>query len=164
MAKRRLGVKVRVQLSEDVTQYLIKTKATLHSPAITLEVHRGAAILAAEVKRRAPRDTGALASGVYVASTVRSDYREVTRQRNGQRVSSPLRYPPKAGQVLVAQSVFYTLWVEKGRKAARSADKRGVGRMKRRPYFRPGIRAATPLAESYIKRRLEAILAKEMGT
>lgn len=144
---------------------------TFRSPQVTIEMQRGAEIMAVSARRRAPAGpTGLLRKGIYTASSVRNNYQQLTR-RGGQKVSSPLKFPPRRGQVLIVSSTFYGRFVEKGRKPRsrevssdgtllRRAVGRQGGRKRGRPFFRPGLKAAQPTAQAFIVRRLERLIAQ----
>lgn len=147
---------------------------TLRSPQVTIEMQRGAEIMAESARRRAPVGaTGLLRKGVYTASSVRNNYQQLTR-RGGQKVNSPLKFPPRRGQVVIVTSTFYGRWVERGRKRrdamygpgfeGKSHERRAVGlqgrRKRGRPFFRPGIKAAQPTAEAFVVRRLERLITQ----
>lgn len=167
-AKKRNLVAVAVR--DDVSWRLKAVGLTLRSPQMTKELQRGAGILVAAVQRKAPVGaTGNLRRGVYSASPLRNDF--VQLMRRGKKLNSPLKRPPVRGQVLVVSSTYYTLWVEKGRKArtadaTRSAkhERRAVGlqggRKRGRPFFYPAIKAARPSAEAFIARRIERLIVQ----
>jgi hypothetical protein len=160
MASRRN--KINIKIEDHATKALQGVALTLRSPQITQEMQRGAEIMAHAVKQRAPVRTGALKGGVYTASSLKDN--RPTIMRKSTNVVQGLRYPPRKGQVLVVSGTYYGRWVESGRKKKAGSDGgRSVGRMKRRPFFRPGIRAARPSAESYIRRRIERLIQEKAG-
>ena len=148
---RRNAVRIKIEGIQDVEKRLATVGLTLRSPAVTREIQRGADVMAARARARAPQDTGKLRQGIYTASTERNGFVALTRR--GQRINSPLRYPPRRGQVVVVSSVFYGLWVERGRKR-----RKGVGRQKAVRFFRVGVKEAQPVASAYILRRLEKLV------
>ena len=150
-------------------QALAEVDTTIRSPEVTRIVQTGAEQMAGAARRLAVRGaTGNLQRGIYTASKLKNQYVALFR-RNGKPVTSPLRYPAVAGQVLVVSSVFYGRWVEKGR---RERDVRPKNRFERqakvgrqfnsrrrgRPFFRPGIRIGRPGAEAYIVSNLEKLI------
>jgi len=148
---RRNAVRIKIDGIQDVEKRLATVGLTLRSPAVTREIQRGADVMAARARARAPQDTGKLRQGIYTASTERNGFVALTRR--GQRINSPLRYPPRRGQVVVVSSVFYGLWVERGRKR-----RKGVGRQKAQRFFRVGVKEAQPVASAFILRRLEKLV------
>ena len=148
---RRNAVRIKIEGIQDVEKRLATVGLTLRSPAVTREIQRGADVMAARARARAPQDTGKLRQGIYTASTERNGFVALTRR--GQRINSPLRYPPRRGQVVVVSSVFYGLWVERGRKR-----RKGVGRQKAQRFFRVGVKEAQPVASTFILRRLEKLV------
>ncbi len=161
MAKRR-GQRVKVNIEENVTVKLGQVRATLQSKLVSQAMHAGAAVMGAPAKAAAPAgDTGMLRAGVYITSQYRDNFQALTRPRNGQSLNSPLNVPPHRGQALVISSVFYTRFVEQGRKV-RSHDtnrgnkkqRRGVGRMRKRPFFMRTVRRMKPQAMAVVQRQL----------
>ena len=149
--RRRNAVRIKIDGIQDVEKRLATVGLTLRSPAVTREIQRGAEVMAGRARARAPQDTGKLRQGIYTAST--ESYRFSQLSRRGQRINSPLRYPPRRGQVVVVSSVFYGLWVERGRKR-----RKGVGRQRAQRFFRVGVKEAQPVASAYILRRLEKLV------
>ena len=160
---RRNAVRIKIDGIQDVQQRLTAVGLTLRSPEVVREIQRGADVMAARAKTRAPSDTGNLRRGIYTASTERNGFVELSRK--GKRINSPLRYPPRRGQVVIVSSVYYGLWVERGRKVRPGAfdDKgnrtsRGVGRQRAKRFFRVSIRETQPTAMAFILRRLEKLV------
>ena len=165
MAKRgyRRAVRVNFEGLKEIEQRLTAVGLTVRSPEVVREIQRGADVMAARAKTRAPIDTGNLRRGIYTASTERNDFVELSRK--GKRINSPLRYPPRRGQVVIVSSVYYGLWVERGRKVRPGAfdDKgnrtsRGVGRQRAKRFFRVSIRETQPTAMAFVLRRLEKLV------
>lgn len=160
---------VQFTLSENVTPRLKAVGLTMRSPTVTKIVQEGAEMLVTAVQARAPMRSGLLRQGVYSTSSLKSNYRQLTR-RGGAKVNSPLKRGPRLGQVLVVSSVFYQRWVEKGREAngaydVMKAGERRVGvqqrgRKRGRPFFRPAVRAEKPRAEMFIVRRIDRLLGQ----
>ena len=148
---RRNAVRIKIDGIKDVEGRLAAVGLTLRSPEVTREIQRGAEVMAARARSRAPSDTGKLRQGIYTASTERHGFVALTRK--GQRINSPLRFPPRRGQVVVVSSVFYGLFVERGRKR-----RKGVGRQRAQRFFRVGVKEAQPVASAYILRRLEKLV------
>ena len=148
---RRNAVRIKIDGIKDVQGRLAAVGLTLRSPEVTREIQRGAEVMAARARTRAPSDTGKLRMGIYTAST--ESYRFSQLSRNGKRINSPLRYPPRPGQVVVVSSVFYGLIVERGRKR-----RKGVGRQKAQRFFRVSIRDTQPIAMAFVLRRLEKLI------
>ena len=148
---RRNAVRIKIDGIKDVEGRLAAVGLTLRSPEVTREIQRGAEVMAARARSRAPSDTGKLRQGIYTASTERNGFVALTRK--GQRINSPLRFPPRRGQVVVVSSVFYGLFVERGRKR-----RKGVGRQRAQRFFRVGVKEAQPVASAFILRRLEKLL------
>jgi hypothetical protein len=147
-----------------VTTKLAAVNLTRRSPSVLRILQNGAELIAEEARRRAPSGaTGNLRTGVYTASAITNHYRQLTR-RDGQRVNSPLKNPPRLGQVLLVNSTYYTRWVEKGRKPGKGRHDRTVGRQythrkRGKPFFRPAIRAQKPQVQQTILRQLDKLLA-----
>ena len=150
---RRNAVRIKIDGLKDVEGRLAAVGLTLRSPEVTREIQRGAEVMAARARARAPQDTGKLRQGIYTASTERNGFVALTRK--GQRINSPLRYPPRRGQVVVVSSVFYGLFVERGRKR-----RKGVGRQRAVRFFRVGVKEAQPVASAFILRRLQQLVEK----
>lgn len=176
MAKNRSAVSIRFKLQENLTPRLKQIGLTMRSPKVSTIIQAGAELIAEEARRRAPLGpTGNLRAGVCTASWVINHYRPLTR-RGGKAVNSPLRYPPRPGQVLVVSSTFYSLWVEKGRKPRSQYDvlrrgerapKRTVGRQfakrkRGKPFFRPAVRAKRTEAEQHITRQLDQLIQNRL--
>ena len=148
---RRNAVRIKIDGIKDVEGRLAAVGLTLRSPEVTREIQRGAEVMAARARSRAPSDTGKLRQGIYTASAERNGFVALTRR--GNRINSPLRFPPRRGQVVVVSSVFYGLFVERGRKR-----RKGVGRQRAQRFFRVGVKEAQPVASAYILRRLEKLV------
>lgn len=148
---RRNAVRIKIDGIKEIQGRLEKVGLTLRSPAVTREIQRGAEVMAARARARAPQDTGKLRQGIYTAST--ESYRFSQLSRNGRRINSPLRYPPRPGQVVVVSSVFYGLFVERGRKR-----RKGVGRQRAQRFFRVGVKEAQPVASVFVLRRLQKLI------
>ena len=166
MARRPAAMRLHIKTNGvgDGIGSLARVGFTIKSVEVVRIVQTGAEQMANAARRLAVRGaTGNLQRGIYTASPLKNNYMALFR-RNGQRVSTGLRYPPKAGQVLVVSSVFYGRWVEKGRRErAVQADKRKVGRQfsarkRGKPFFRPGIRLGRPGAEAYINTNLDKLI------
>ncbi len=155
---RRNAVRIKIDGLKDVQGRLEKVGLTLRSPEVTREIHRGADVMAARARARAPQDTGKLRMGIYTASTERNGFVQLRRPRNNQRLNDPLKFPPRRGQVVVVSSVYYGLWVERGRRGGIGRDKRRFGRQRSRRFFRVGIREAQPVASAFILRRLQKLI------
>ena len=148
---RRNAVRIKIDGIQDVQGRLAAVGLTLRSPEVTREIQRGAEVMAARARSRAPSDTGKLRQGIYTASAERNGFVALTRR--GNRINSQLRFPPRRGQVVVVSSVFYGLFVERGRKR-----RKGVGRQRAQRFFRVGVKEAQPVASAYILRRLEKLV------
>ena len=148
---RRNAVRIKIDGLKDVEGRLAAVGLTLRSPEVTREIQRGADVMAARARSRAPSDTGKLRQGIYTASTERNGFVALTRR--GNRINSPLRFPPRRGQVVVVSSVFYGLWVERGRKR-----RKGVGRQRAVRFFRVGVKEAQPIASAFILQRLQKLV------
>ena len=146
-----MAVRVRIDGIKQLEDRLTTVGLTLRSPAVTREVQRGADIMAARAKARAPSDLGNLRRGIYTASKERQGFVQLTRK--GRRINSGLRYPPRPGQVVLVSSIYYSLFVERGRKRN---SKRGY--MRARPYFRSAVRESREVATAFILRRLEKLI------
>lgn len=178
MARGRGGanrVKVQVDGIQDVMNQLRAVGIAWRSPQVVVELQRGAEILAAGVRQRAPVGaTGNLRRGVYTASKQKNNFQQLVRPQSGRRVNEPLKFL-NSGTVLVVSSTYYALWVEKGRKAraadptrGRKHERRAVGlmggRKRGRPFFRPGIRANRATAEAFIVRRLNRLVQQSVNS
>lgn len=148
---RRNAVRIKIDGIKDVEGRLAAVGLTLRSPEVTREIQRGADVMAQRARSRAPQDTGKLRQGIYTASTERNGFVALTRR--GNRINSPLRFPPRRGQVVVVSSVFYGLWVERGRKR-----RKGVGRQRAVRFFRVGVKEAQPVASAFILQRLQKLV------
>ena len=121
-------------------------------------------MIATEARANAPQATGKLVAGVYVASSIRNEYRPLARVRIGQRLNSPLKYPPRPKQALVVSSVFYTRFVEGGIKGATGVSRapskrwRGLGYQRKRPFFQRAKRKMRKQAETHVQRRLVQLI------
>ncbi len=153
MAKRgyRRAVRVKFEGLKEIEQKLTAVGLTVRSPEVVREIQRGTDVMAARAKTRAPSDTGNLRRGIYTASTERNGFVEMSRK--GKRINSPLRYPPRRGQVVIVSSVYYGMWVERGRKR-----RPGVGRQRAQRFFRVSIRETQPTAMAFVLRRLEKLI------
>lgn len=163
---RKGGVRrIRVKVEENVTQRLRAVGLGMSSPLLITEMQRGAEIMAASARQRAPMgSTGNLRKGIYTASAQKNNAPALTRPGGG-RIMEPLRFPPTRRQVVIVSGVYYGFWIERGRKArsrdqrkASAHERRGVGRTRRRPFFRSGLKAAQPTAQAFIQRRLERLI------
>ncbi len=158
MARRRgrLAVRVKFQGLKEISADLEKVGLTLRSPEVTAEVQRGADLMAARVRARAPVDQGNLRRGVYTASAQRDGFTPMTRR--GRPINRGLRYPARPGQVVLVSSVFYSQFVDKGRK---KSSKRGY--MRARPFFRSGVNESRETAQSFILARLRKLIESKWG-
>lgn len=162
MARRRNRIKVTIE--QDVTAKLGQVRTGLRSKAVSQAMHAGAALMGAAAQAAAPAgDTGMLRAGVFVSSAYRDNFKALRRPRNGQSLNDPLRNPPRPGQALVRSSVFYTRFVEGGKKGrtgvARSARKwRGLGYQRKRPFFMRTIRRVKPQALALAQRHLVRLI------
>lgn len=173
MAKRR-GLRLSIKVQENVTAKLKAEQIALRGPSVARALHEGATLMRDAARALAPEDTGQLRRGVYVASMVANEYAPLVRPSTGQRLNSPLRFPPRPKQAVVVNSVFYTRWVEKGRtpRAAlqgplvvgqtRTGKWRAVGRQggrkRGRPFFMRAIRRTRPQATAHVQRRLVQLI------
>jgi len=165
MAQRRRRNRLQMRVDENVSQKLKALEISFRGPTIARALHEGAQMIQAEARANAPTDTGQLKAGVYVASIIRNEYRPLVRSRNGQSLNSPLKFSPRPKQALVVSSVFYTRFIEGGR-TARAHDvsrgvkhkRRGVGRMKKRPFFQRAKRKMKKAVEAHVKRRLVQLI------
>lgn len=152
MARRKINtLRIKIDGIEEIERRLTVVGLTYKSDATVRILQQGAKILDARITLRAPRRTGRLKSGVVTASQLSTDYVPLTRK--GKPISSNLRYPPRPGQVLVWESVFYGTFVERGRKRGGRS-----GYMRRRPYFRAAAREAKPTVQAFVLRRLERLI------
>lgn len=163
MAKRssnRIGIRV----DENVTAKLKQVSTAIAGPAMSKIMHAGAVVMGAPAQAAAPVGaTGALRTGVYVISQHKSTY--VQLSRNGRKLNSPLKNPPRARQALVIASTFYTRFVEQGRKA-RSANpeasvkrqRSAVGKIRKRPFFMRTVRRMRKTAEAVVERQLVRLI------
>lgn len=163
--RRRAGNRLRIKVEENVSRKIKALQGTMRSPLIAKALTEGAQMIAQEARANAPTDTGQMQRGVYVTSIISNEYRPLVRSRNGQRLNVPLRNPPRLRQALVISSVFYTRFVEGGR-AVRATDasrgvkheRRGTGRMKKRPFFQRAKRKMRKPAQAHVQRRLVQII------
>lgn len=152
MARKKINaVRIKIDGIKDIEQRLLSVGLTPKSDETVRIMQQGAKILDARITLRAPRRTGRLQSGVVTASQLSNEYRQLTRK--GKSISSNLRYPPRPGQVLVWESVFYGTFVERGRKRGSRS-----GYQRRRLYFRAAAREAKPTVQAFILRRLEKLI------
>lgn len=159
MSQRRRGrqaLRIKFDGLRQIEGDLMRVGLTLRSPEVTAEVQRGADVIAARVKLRAPVATGALRAGIYTASALRSGF--IPLSRRGRPINSPLRFPPRQGQVVLVSSVFYSAFVDRGRAAT---SKRG--RMRPRRFFRVGVQESRGIAESYIITRIKRLVESRWG-
>lgn len=154
MARRRTR-RISMRVTQNVSGKLAKIDLGLKGAAVDRGLLEAADYLAGIARRRAPRRTGTLQAGIYTASSFRDNHprrREVGRPK----------YPPKPGQALIVAGTFYQRWVEYGRKAkqgpARKGAQRGVGRMRRRPFFRQAITSGLPAARAIVAKKLQRII------
>jgi HK97 gp10 family phage protein len=148
---RRLAVRIRFDGLREIAGDLEKIGLTLRSPEVTAEVQRGADIVAARAKVKAPQDKGNLRTGIYTVSALRDGFRPLTRY--GNRLNSGLRYPARPGQVLLVSSVYYSLFVERGR------SKKGKGGyMRARPYFKVAVNESKETAQAFILARIRKLI------
>ena len=154
--KGRLAVRIRFDGLKQLAADLERVGLTLRSPEVTAEIQRGADIMAARAKAKAPVLSGNLRSGIYTASSLRDGFTQLTR--DGRRINSGLRYPPRPGQVLLVSSVYYSLFVERGRKRG---SKRGY--MRARPYFKSAVRESRETASSFMVRRIQRLIESRWG-
>lgn len=161
MAPRRSRSRVQVRVQENVTAALADLQVSLRGPGVARALQVGADMIAKAARPEAPEDTGQLRAGVFTASIVRNEYRPLVRPGRGQRLNSPLKFPPRPNQALVWSSVFYTRFIEGGVKGAagpsRSARKgryHGLGYQKRRPFFQRAKRRMRRPALAEIERQL----------
>lgn len=165
MARRRSRNRLQVRVEENVSEKLKALQVSFRGPSVARALHEGAQMIQREAQANAPTDTGQMKSGVYVASIISNEYRPLVRSRSGQRLNSPLKFPPRPKQALVVSSVFYTRFVEGGR-AIRSQDasrgakhtRRGVGRMKKRPFFQRAKRKMRRAAQAHVQQRLRQLI------
>jgi hypothetical protein len=158
MAKQRNRLVMRVD--EDVTIKLRQVSAALRSTEIPKVLYAGAAVMGGPAQMAAPVGaTGNLRAGVYVISQYKSTYRQLSR--GGRKLNSPLKSPPKPRQALVVASTFYTRFVEQGRKprvanaeASVKRERKGVGKVRKRPFFMRTVKRVRPQAEALVEKRL----------
>lgn len=167
MTRRRSRNRLRIKVDENVSQKLKAEQVALRGPSIARALHEGVQMIQREAQANAPVDTGQMKRGVYVASIIGNEYRPLVRRRNGQRLNSPLKFPPRPNQALVVASVFYTRFVEFGRtvrtqNAGHGAKRkwRAVGRMKKRPFFQNAKRKMRRAAEVHVQRRLVQLIER----
>lgn len=154
MARRhrgRLAVRVKFDGLKEIASDLEKIGLTLRSPEVTAEIQRGADLLAARAKAKAPVDTGNLRTGIYTASAQRDGFRALSRK--GKRINTGLRYPARPGQVLLVSSVFYSRFVERGRN-----KKSKSGYMRARPYFKSAVNESKETATAFMLTRIRKLI------
>jgi hypothetical protein len=176
MSRKTGAVRLKLHIKEDLTPLLKRVGLNMRSPQVSTIIQQGAELIAEEARRRAPvGPTGNLRAGIYTASTLRNNFRQLTR-RGQRRVNEPLKYI-RRGTVLVVSSTFYGRWVEKGRQSRSKYDvlrpgekmtKRTVGRQfatrkRGKPFFRPAIRAKKAEAERHIDRALNQLIEKHLN-
>lgn len=157
--KAKVG-RIAVRVEENVTDKLKAVGMSLHSPEIVLEMQRGAELMAQGARAKAPVQSGLLRQGIYTMSLYKLNLPA------NKEIQGP-RYLPRTNQVLIVSGTYYGHWIEYGRKArgrdmtkARKASRATVGRIKRTPFFRSGISPLRPVAEAFIKRRIQTILER----
>lgn len=168
---KRARIAVKIEGIAEIQARLKNIGMTMQSREAIQIVQEGAEIIARRASERAPRgESGNLAAGVYTASRISNRFRQLVRPRTGKRVNQALRYVT-VGTALIVNSVFYSRWVEKGRKP-RAADpnarnkrlRRAVGlmagRKRGRPFFRPAIREKRPEAVRYILAGIERLIVQ----
>jgi hypothetical protein len=162
MARRRNRLQVKVE--DHVALAVTETLGAMRGPPIDHALHEGVDMITVAAAQGAPRDSGQLAAGVYTASFLINHYRPLVRLRNGQRLNSPLKFPPRRGQALSVSSVFYTRFVEGGVKGAAGPSRtarsrfRGLGYQKRRPFFQSAKRRFRQKAVDHVQARLVKII------
>lgn len=154
MARRRTR-RISMRVTQNVSSKLAKIDLGLKGAAVDAGLLEAADYLAGIARRRAPRKTGTLQAGIYTANSYRNNHpglRQVTKPK----------YPARPGQALIVGGAFYQKWVEYGRKAkagpARKGAQRGVGRMRRRPFFRQAIQSGLPGARAMVAKKLQRII------
>lgn len=165
MARSRNRMQLRVD--ENVTVKLRQVQNGLNGREISRIMYAGAAVMGGPAKAAAPVGaTGNLRAGVYVASDYKNDY--VQLNRGGRRLNSPLKFPPRKRQALAVASTYYTRFVEGGRKPrsadkdrARAHERRGVGKMRKRPFFMRTVRRWRRNAEAVVERQLVRLIERE---
>lgn len=156
--------RLRITVEENVSRKLLALQMSLKGPSVARALHEGAKMVQAAAVAAAPRDTGQLARGVYVASIIANEFRPLVRSRTGKRLNSPLKSGPRPKQALVVSSVFYTRFVEGGVKGkpgvSRRAAKRwrGLGAQRKRPFFQQAKRKMRKPAEAHVQRRLVELI------
>lgn len=159
MARRnagRLAVRVRFDGLREISADLERIGLTLRSPEVTAEIQRGADLMAARARARAPVDLGNLRAGIYSASSLRDGFRQIMRR--GRRINQGLRYPPRAGQVLLVSSVFYSRFVERGRKRTSK-----MGYVRSRPFFRGAVNDSRETAQAFMLMRIQKLIERQWG-
>lgn len=159
MSRRRRGrqaVRIQFQGLKEIQSSLERAGLSLRSPEVTQEVQRGAEIMAVQARQRAPVDLSNLRRGIYTASALRSGYTPLTRR--GRSINAGLRFPPRAGQVVLVSSVYYSGFVDRGRKRS---SKRGY--MKARPFFRSAVRQSRESAQNFILARLKRLIDRKLS-
>lgn len=157
--------RIRIKMAEGVTAALKELQISLRSPRVAAALHAGAEMIAQAARPDAPVDTGQLQKGILVASILRNEYRPLVRLRGGIPLNSPLKSPPRTNQVLAWSSVYYTRWIERGRKArthdatrARKRERRGVGQLPKRPFFQRAKRKMRKAALAEVEQRLVQVI------
>lgn len=159
MSRRRRGrqaVRIQFQGLKEIQSSLERVGLTLRSPEVTKEVQRGAEIMAVRARQRAPVDEGNLRRGIYTASALRDGFTPLSRR--GRAINAGLRFPPRAGQVVLVSSVYYSQFVDRGRKRS---SKRGY--MRARPFFRSAVRESRESAQNFILARLKRLIEQKMS-
>lgn len=154
MARRRAR-RISMRVQQNVSAKLAKIDLGLKGAAVDAVLLEAADYLAGIARRRAPRRTGTLQAGIYTANSYRNNH-------PGLRAVKRLKYAPKPGTAAVVGGTFYQRYVEYGRKAkagpARKGAQRGLGRMRRRPFFRQAIQSGMPGARAIVSKRLQRII------
>jgi hypothetical protein len=165
--KRRTRSRILTKVDENVTAALKDLDISLKGPGVARALHAGATMIAEAARPDAPTASGQLKAGVFTASILHNEYRPLVRARTGRRLNSPLKFPPRPRQALVWSSVFYTRFIEKGRKprSVYDVEKKGVrgvrrntGRIRKRPFFQRAKRRMRKPATEEITRRLQQLI------
>jgi len=166
--KRRTRNRILTKVDENVTAALKDLQISLRGPGVARALHAGADMIAQAARPNAPKDRGRLKAGVYTASILRNEFRPLVRLRTGQPLNSPLKFPPPPRQALVWSSVFYTRFIERGRKPQgralgpalpqRIGKQRAVGRIRKRPFFQSAKRRMRKPAAEEISRRMKQLI------
>jgi hypothetical protein len=134
-------MRLKLHIKEDLTPLLKRVGLNMRSPQVSTIIQQGAELIAEEARRRAPvGPTGNLRAGIYTASTLRNNFRQLTR-RGQRRVNEPLKYI-RSGTVLVVSSTFYGRWVEKGRQSRSKYDVLRPGEKNDKTHRRSPVRHA----------------------